>query len=112
IRQVEIFGFYFAGLDVRQHSERHAAALAELLRVSGLRRDDYLTLNEDERVQVLENLLHDPRILTRPGLQLTESTNHILRTFQAIRQARADYGKRAVNCYIISMSHSLSDILE
>src|SRR6185437_16877235 len=73
---------------------------------------DYLTLNEDERIQVLENLLHDPRILTRPGLQLSESTAHILRTFQAIRQARADYGQRAVNCYIISMSHSLSDILE
>jgi phosphoenolpyruvate carboxylase len=112
IRQVEIFGFYFAGLDVRQHSERHAAALAELLRVSGLRHDDYLTLHEDERIQVLENLLRDPRILTRPGLQLSEPTAHILRTFLAIRHAREVYGKRAVNCYIISMSHSLSDILE
>ena len=37
IRQVETFGFYFAALDVRQHSERHASALAELLRVTGLR---------------------------------------------------------------------------
>jgi phosphoenolpyruvate carboxylase len=112
IRKVEVFAFYFAGLDVRQHSERHASALAELLRVTGLRSDDYLTLNEDERIQVLENLLRDPRILTRAGLQLSESTGHILRTFQAIGQARTAYGKRAVNCYIISMSHSLSDILE
>jgi len=112
IRQVELFGFYFAALDVRQHSERHAAALAELLRVTGLRKDDYMTLTEAERVQVLENLLSDPRILTRPGLQLSDETWHILNTFRAIQQARQEFGKQAVNCYIISMSHSLSDLLE
>src|SRR5437764_3638088 len=50
IRQVQVFGFHFAALDVRQHSERHASALAELLKVTGLRQDDYSTLTESERV--------------------------------------------------------------
>ena len=112
IRQVELFGFYFAALDVRQHSERHAAALAELLRVSGLRQENYLELAEDERVRVLENLLRDPRILTRPGLNLSQETWHILNTFRAIRQARDEFGEKAVTCYIISMAHTLSDLLE
>ncbi|MBO0792613.1 MAG: phosphoenolpyruvate carboxylase, partial [Ktedonobacteraceae bacterium] len=112
IRQVETFGFYFASLDVRQHSERHAAALAELLRVTGLRQDDYLALDEDARVRILENLLRDPRILTRPNLSLSPDASHILATFQAIRRARDEYGKKAVTCYIISMSHTLSDLLE
>jgi phosphoenolpyruvate carboxylase len=112
IRQVEVFGFYFVALDVRQHSERHAAALAELLRVTGLRQDDYMTLSEDERLRILENLLQDPRVLTRPELQLSSSTAHILNTFRAIRQARDEFGPRAVSCYIISMSHTLSDLLE
>jgi len=112
IRQVEVFGFHFAALDVRQHSERHAAALAELLRATGLRNDDYTKLEEDERLRTLENLLCDPRILTRPGLQLSQETQRILDTFQAIRHARSEFGPQAINCYIISMAHTLSDLLE
>jgi phosphoenolpyruvate carboxylase len=112
IRQVECFGFYFAALDVRQHSDCHAAALAELLQVTGLYKSDYRRLAEAERIQLLEYLLRDPRILTRPGLQLSKETQHILKTFQAISFAREVYGKEAINCYIISMSRSLSDLLE
>ncbi|HTI14956.1 MAG TPA: phosphoenolpyruvate carboxylase [Dictyobacter sp.] len=112
IRQVKVFGFYFAALDVRQHSERHATAIAELLRVTGLIKDDYLTLGEDERILLLERLLEDPRILTRPGLELSPETSHILQTFQAIRTARALYGPKAVTCYIVSMTHTVSDLLE
>ncbi|BCL82990.1 phosphoenolpyruvate carboxylase [Ktedonobacteria bacterium brp13] len=112
IRQVEVFGFHFAALDVRQHSERHAAALSELLQVTGLRSDDYRTLPEEEKLQILDRLLNDPRILTRPGLVLSDETCHILNTFQAISQARESFGSRAITCYIISMTHTLSDILE
>ena len=112
IRQVEVFGFYFAALDVRQHSERHATAIAELLRVTGLRTDDYTKLTELERLAILEHLLRDPRILTRPGLELSKETRHILDTFQAIRLARDTFGHKAITCYIISMSHTLSDLLE
>ena len=112
IRQVEIFGFYFAALDVRQHSERHASALAELLRVTGLRDDDYTKKEEEEKITILEHLLRDPRILNRPGLQLSPETSHILNTFQAIRHAREIFGIQAITCYIISMTHNVSDILE
>lgn len=112
IRQVELFGFYFAALDVRQHSDRHASALSELLRATGLRNDDYTTLAEEERLSILHDLLQDPRVLSRPGLQLSSDTCHILNTFQAIRQARELFGPRAITCYIISMSHTLSDLLE
>lgn len=112
IRQVEVFGFHFAALDVRQHSERHAMALAELLHITGLIQKDYTKLSEAERLEILENLLRDPRILSRPGLQLSSNTHHVLNTFKSIRLARESFGKRAVTCYIISMSHTLSDLLE
>jgi len=112
IRQVEIFGFYFAALDTRQHSERHATALAELLRITGLYNDDYTKMDEEKRISVLEHLLQDPRILSRPGLQLSQETSHILNTFHAIRQARETFGVQAITCYIISMTHTVSDILE
>src|SRR2546423_3006775 len=112
IRQVQVFGFHFAALDVRQHSERHASAFAELLRVTGLLEGDYRSLDETERVRVLENLLRDPRVMPRHELQLSEETMHILATFDAIHQAREEFGSQAVTCYIISMSRSLSDLLE
>jgi phosphoenolpyruvate carboxylase len=112
IRQVEVFGFHFVALDTRQHSERHATALAEILQVTGLRSEDYKKLDEDERIAVLEYLLRDPRLLTHADLSLSKTTRHLLDTFHAIRQAREIFGEKAVTCYIISMATSLSDLLE
>ncbi len=112
IRQVQVFGFHFAALDVRQHSERHSSALAELLKITGLRQDDYSALPESERVSFLTNLLSDPRVLPRYELNVSKETQHVLSTFDAIRQAREEFGEHAVTCYIISMSRTVSDLLE
>ncbi len=112
IRQVQVFGFYFAAMDTRQHSERHASALAELLSVTGLLQEDYRDLSEDARIELLEKLLNDPRILPRQDLLLSDETTHILSTFETIRQARQEFGESAVTCYIISMSRAVSDLLE
>jgi len=112
IRQVQVFGFHLAALDVRQHSERHASALAELLHVAGLLKDDYRTLEEEDRLRLLEDLIGDPRILPRHSLQLSAETEHILATFDAIASVRKEFGKNAVTCYIISMTRTVSDLLE
>ena len=112
IRQVQVFGFHFAALDVRQHSERHADALAELLHVTGLQEEDYRALDEEARVGALLTLLRDPRVLPRHDLALSPETTHILATFDAIRRAREQFGKNAITCYIISMSRDVSDLLE
>nr|MDQ3044654.1 phosphoenolpyruvate carboxylase [Chloroflexota bacterium] len=45
IRQVEVFGFHFARLDVRDYAARHATALDDVLRRSGVE-PDYLALPE------------------------------------------------------------------
>ncbi len=111
IRQVQVFGFYFAALDVRQHSERHASALAELLLVTGLQTVDYTQLDETERVKIVSNLLSDPRVLPRHGLHLSAETEHILQTFETIRLAREEFGEKAISCYIISMTRNVSDLL-
>ncbi|MEO7021700.1 MAG: phosphoenolpyruvate carboxylase [Ktedonobacteraceae bacterium] len=112
IRQVQVFGFHFAALDVRQHSERHASALAELLCVTGLLATDYHDLDENERVHLLSTLLSDPRVLPRQQLQLSAETTHILDTFEVIHQARQEFGENAITCVIISMTRAVSDLLE
>jgi phosphoenolpyruvate carboxylase len=111
IRRVQIFGFHFAALDVRQHSERHANAISEMLQVSGLCQN-YSSVNEIERVHILEKLLRDPRVLPYDNLDLSAETWHVLNTFHTIRQAREEFGEKAIRCYIISMTRSLSDLLE
>ncbi len=111
MRQVQVFGFHFAALDVRQHSERHTSALNELLCAAGLHKH-YRGLSEEQRVDLLGSLLSDPRILPRSELSLSKETQHVLLTFDAIRLAREDFGPQAITCYIISMACSVSDLLE
>lgn len=112
LRQVQVFGFHFTSLDVRQHSERHASALAELLRVTGLLATDYRDLDEAERVRLLTTLLSDPRVLPRQQLTLSAETAHVLETFEALQQARQEFGEQAITCVIISMARAVSDLLE
>src|SRR5258708_30517252 len=112
LRQVQVFGFHFTAIDVRQHSERHAAALAELLQAIGLCHHAYTDLDEQERIEILTGLLSDPRVLPRHELHLSPATKHVLQTFDAIHQAREEFGAKAVTSYIISMTRSLSDRLE
>ncbi|HEX6776736.1 MAG TPA: phosphoenolpyruvate carboxylase, partial [Ktedonobacterales bacterium] len=91
---------------------RHESALAELLQVTGLFAGDYTSLDEEARVQLLDNLLRDPRVLPRQRLHLSKDTQHVLSTFDTIRQARDEFGEKAVTCYIISMARTVSDLLE
>lgn len=61
-REVEVFGLHVATLDVRQHSERHESALAELFALTGVCAD-YRALDEAARVALLSSELESPRPL-------------------------------------------------
>src|SRR5262245_1410662 len=52
VRQAEIFGFHLASLDLRQTSDRHTRALAEVLGRYGLAQG-FAALGEEERARVL-----------------------------------------------------------
>lgn len=57
IRQAETFGFHLAKLDIRQHSETHRMAAAELLLKAGIVQSGYLALPEQDKVKVLSGEL-------------------------------------------------------
>lgn len=59
--QVQTFGFHLAGLEVRQHSAKHAAALAEVLAKAGVC-NDYLVLDEEAKFALLEKELASPAL--------------------------------------------------
>src|SRR5699024_9807756 len=51
IRQVEMFGFHLATLDIRNHSGEHEAAIDEILRAVHVA-DHYTELSEDEKQKI------------------------------------------------------------
>ena len=110
IRQAEIFGFHLATLDIRQHSQRHRQALAELFERYGMA-ESYADWPEDRCARLLTAELGNPRPLTPARLDFGEATNETLGTFRLIHRAHERIGKAAVRSYVISMTTGASDVL-
>lgn len=111
IRQVEAFGFHLASLDVRQHSERHAKALSELLQAAGVM-SNYAALDEDAKVELLTREILNPRPLLPAAHTLSEESENVLGVFDVVRRAHLEMGMETVEAYVISMTHGVSDMLE
>jgi phosphoenolpyruvate carboxylase len=103
------FGFHLLALDIRQHSRVHAAAVAALLRAGGAA-PDYLSLDEEQRLAVLSAELRNPRPLARRDADLPDEARQALDTFETIRTALAN-DPGSVGSYIVSMTHTTSDLL-
>ena len=80
----ETFGFHLAGLEVRQHSEVHARALAEL------------------RAAGPPGLLNDS--------DWSAETEEVLATFRAITWVQDRFGPDACRRYVVSFTRSAADI--
>ncbi|WP_045516425.1 phosphoenolpyruvate carboxylase [Neobacillus niacini] len=111
IRQVQLFGFHLATLDIRNHSGEHEAAITEILRKVRIS-DDYAQLSEDEKVKILENILMDPRPLLLLNEDYTPETQQMIQVFNMIRDAQKEFGARSISVYLVSMTKSPSDLLE
>lgn len=111
IRQVELFGFHLATLDIRNHSGEHEAAITEILRKVRIA-DDYKALSEEEKQALLQKLLEDPRPLLLLHEDYSPETQEMLKVFQLIKRAHKEFGKQSISVYLVSMTQSVSDLLE
>ncbi|PYZ92719.1 phosphoenolpyruvate carboxylase [Salipaludibacillus keqinensis] len=111
IRQVELFGFHLATLDVRNHSGEHETAIAEILKVVNIA-EDYSSLSEKEKLDVLNQVLKDPRPLMLLNEDYSKETQEIFNVFKMIKQAHDEFGARSIEVYLVSMTQSSSDLLE
>ncbi|HEU5388855.1 MAG TPA: phosphoenolpyruvate carboxylase [Streptosporangiaceae bacterium] len=84
IWQAETFGFHLAGLEVREHSEVHARALAEL-RAAG-----------------------PPGV--EPASGWSARTEEVLATFRAVAWVQDRFGTAACHRYVVSFTRSAADI--
>ena len=114
VQQARIFGFHLASMDIRQHSDRHRDAVAELLHRYYRPQDPnfgYRQLPEVERTRLLVEEIESPRPLTA-RLQYGNETNETVALFRLIRQAHERIAPQAIGAYIISMTTSVSHVLE
>ncbi|MET1232592.1 MAG: phosphoenolpyruvate carboxylase [Candidatus Limnocylindrales bacterium] len=83
--QVETFGFHLASLEVRQHAEVHAAALATIQDGSDM----------------------SAELPAAPGV----TTSEVLATFRAMADIQRRFGRDACRRYVISFTRDASDVL-
>lgn len=111
LRQVQLFGFHLATLDIRNHSGEHEAAITEILRKVRIS-ENYSLLSEDEKINILQNILQDPRPLLLLNEDYSPETQEMIQVFQMIKNAHDEFGKRSISVYLVSMTKSPSDLLE
>jgi phosphoenolpyruvate carboxylase len=110
IRQVEVFGFHVARLDIRQHSQRHRDALNEILAILGVAAD-FNALGEEEQTSVLCHLLSGRGQSVPERLSCSPATAETIRLFRVIRGILADVNPQMIDTYIVSMTRGPTDLL-
>ena len=119
IRLVETFGFFLCHLDLRQESSRHTRACSELFAKQAAP-IDYEALSEKERMQMLTQALNQVELApidasVNPGVDsstLTPETKETLEVFAVMAAMRHEISARAFGCYVISMTHAASHVME
>ena len=111
IRRLDSFGAHLVTLDVRQESTRHSDAIDELTRSLELPQA-YGDMNETERMAWLLQELQTRRPLIPPAASWSAATAETLAVFRMLQRLQEEFGPRICNSYVISMSHTASDLLE
>ena len=111
ISQAQIFAFCLASLDIRQESTRHSDALDELSRYLQLP-VSYGEMGETQRVEWLLEELQTRRPLLPPAARWSAATTETFAVFRMLQRLQQEFGSRICRTYVISMSHTVSDLLE
>jgi len=112
IRQVEVFGFHFALLDVREHADVHRAAIDEILRELHVQ-EGYTELPEAERIAVLSREISDRRPLIPVDIGgFSAPTREVVETFRTIHALLRDKHPGTIHSYIVSGTTGPADLLE
>jgi phosphoenolpyruvate carboxylase len=112
ICQVEVFGFHFAKLDIRQHAKVHRAALSEVFDTLGIV-SGYESISEEDRVELLSTYIADRRPLIPADItRFGDATREAIETFRMIKRELDGDHPGAIDAYVISGNEAPSDVLE
>ena len=110
IRLVETFGFFLVNLDIREESTKHSNAIHEIINL--LTNKDYLSLDESNRMVILESIIRSDFKIDSIYKKLSKDTKTVVDVFLTMVKLRKEISEEAFGHYIISMTHEASHILE
>lgn len=107
ISKVEVFGFHFASLDIRQDSSIHGKVMDTIAESGKGLPTNYSSLSEKEKIDLLANITEsiDPSAYS-------DITKETLESVHTVRQIQEFNGEAGCNRYIISQCNSALNVLE
>ncbi|OPC03592.1 phosphoenolpyruvate carboxylase [Elizabethkingia ursingii] len=105
IGRIDLFGIYFASLDIRQNSKIHYKALEQIFEKEFGK--DYHALNEDEKM----NLLLNTSLQVDPENYSDDIVKDTLKNIYQVKDIQKLNGEQSIHRYIISDSSSIYDVL-
>ncbi|SHL83549.1 phosphoenolpyruvate carboxylase [Flavobacterium xanthum] len=111
--KVNLFGFHFASLDIRQNSKIHDSVFNDIVTYY-LKTDEsvfpknYFELTEEEKFKVLSNTSGN----LDPAVFENELTRLTIESVQAIKTIQQNNGEFGANRYIISNNESALNVME
>ncbi len=107
IGKVQLFGLYFASLDIRQDSSVHNALLEKVAETSNLLPANYKKMPDDEKIRLLLNTNQslDPSVID------DKIQRDVIETITAIKTIQSANGEDGCHRYIISHSRTALDVI-
>lgn len=109
INKIEVFGLYFASLDIRQDSSIHTKTIQTLANQNVVFPANYADFSSSEKISFLSNLTAID-ITTLP-LQ-DDVQKDVLQSMQAVQEIQRLNGELGCNRYIISQCNSAVNVFE
>lgn len=111
--KINLFGFHFATLDIRQNSKIHDAVFHDVVNYylnsdSKIFPNNYFDLSEEEKLVVLSKVKGN----LNPADFDNEITKSTLESVQAIKTIQENNGEFGANRYIISNNESALNVME
>ena len=110
-RIVQAFGFHLAVLDIRQNSKFHDKALSQLLKSAGIFDYDFSVWSEAKRITFLNQELNSPRPFVLPDMKCGDEADAVIGCYRVVANQVKKYGYDSIGALIVSMTRSLSDLL-
>jgi phosphoenolpyruvate carboxylase len=110
ILKVKIFGFYFASMDIRQDSRKHAyawEAILEKLQSKNKKLKNFDAMSQEEKIDTLLKLNFKPTSLKFEDQFVSE----LIESIAVIGQIQAQNGPEGCHRYVISNCQSALDII-
>lgn len=111
INKVNVFGFHFATLDIRQNSKIHDKVIKTIFTYLGSENkefNDYFNYSDEKKIQLISNLSGT----ISSNLFDDEMTKQTLDSINAIKIIQENNGELGANRYIISNNESALNVME